>query len=132
MIFYLIIIVLMVLFSAFFSSSEIAINSLNPARLKKAIEGGDKTAKVAFELSENFTGTLCTILIGNNLVNTAATTAATVVILRLMSKSNFSGADELAPVLTTVIMTVLILIFGEILPKNMGKARPEAWSRTVA
>ena len=132
MIFYLIIIVLMVLFSAFFSSSEIAINSLNPARLKKSIESGDKAAKVAFELSENFTSTLCTILIGNNLVNTAATTAATVVILRLMSKSNFSGADELAPVLTTVIMTVLILIFGEILPKNMGKARPEAWSRMVA
>ena len=132
MIFYLIVILLAVLLSAFFSSSEIAINSLNPARLKKAIESGDKTAKVALELSENFTGTLCTILIGNNLVNTAATTAATVVILNFLSKRNFSGADELAPVLTTVIMTVIILIFGEILPKNMGKARPEKWSKFVA
>lgn len=132
MIFYLIVILLAVLLSAFFSSSEIAINSLNPARLKKAIESGDKTAKVALELSENFTGTLCAILIGNNLVNTAATTAATVVILNFLSKRNFSGADELAPVLTTVIMTVIILIFGEILPKNMGKARPEKWSKFVA
>ena len=132
MIFYLIIIVLMVLLSAFFSSSEIAINSLNPARLKKAIDSGDKTAKIAYELSENFTSTLCTILIGNNLVNTAATTAATVVILRLLSKANFSGADELAPVLTTVIMTVIVLTFGEILPKNIAKARPEKWSRFVA
>ena len=132
MIFYLIIIVLTVLLSAFFSSSEIAINALNPARLKKAIESGDKTAKVAFDLSENFTSTLCTILIGNNLVNTAATTAATVVILRFLTKRNVSGADELAPVLTTVIMTVILLIFGEILPKNMGKARPESWSRMVA
>ena len=132
MIFYLIVIILAVLFSAFFSSSEIAINSLNPARLKKAIESGDKTAKVALELSENFTSTLCTILIGNNLVNTAATTAATVVILNFLAKRNFSGADELAPVLTTVIMTVIILIFGEILPKNMGKARPEKWSKFVA
>ena len=78
MIFYLIVIILAVLLSAFFSSSEIAINSLNPARLKKAIESGDNAAKIALELSENFTGTLCTILIGNNLVNTAATTAATI------------------------------------------------------
>ncbi|MBQ1233042.1 MAG: HlyC/CorC family transporter [Clostridia bacterium] len=132
MIFYLIIIALMVLLSAFFSSSEIAINSLNPARLKKAIESGDNTAKVALYLSENFTGTLCTILIGNNLVNTAATTAATVVILNFMTKRDFAGADELAPVLTTLIMTVIILIFGEILPKNMGKARPEKWSQFVA
>ena len=132
MIFYLIIIVLMVLLSAFFSSSEIAINSLNPARLKKAIESGDKTAKVAFDLSENFTGTLCTILIGNNLVNTAATTAATVVVLRWLTKHSNLGADELAPLLTTVIMTVILLVLGEILPKNIGKARPEKWSRMVA
>ena len=132
MIIYLIIIVLMVLLSAIFSSSEIAINSLNPARLKKAIDSGDKTAKIAYNLSENFTSTLCTILIGNNLVNTAATTAATVVILRLLSKSNFAGADELAPVLTTVVMTIVILTFAEILPKNFGKARPEKWSRFVA
>ena len=60
MIFYLIVIILAVLFSAFFSSSEIAINSLNPARLKKAIESGDKTAKVALELSENFTSNFVT------------------------------------------------------------------------
>ena len=117
MIFYLIIIVIMVILSAFFSSSEIAINSLNQARLKKAIDSGDKTAKVAYHLSENFTGTLCTILIGNNLVNTAATTAATVVILRILTKHNVSTADELAPVLTTIVMTGILLVFGEILPQ---------------
>ncbi len=132
MIIYLIIIILMVLLSAFFSSSEIAINSLNLTRLKKAVESGEKTAKVAYDLSENFTGTLCTILIGNNLVNTAATTAATALILKLLTKNEITGADELAPVLTTVIMTVIILIFGEILPKNMGKMHPESWSRFVA
>ena len=129
---YLIILVLMVILSAFFSSSEIAINSLNLTRLKKAVDSGDKTAKVAYDLSENFTGTLCTILIGNNLVNTAATTAATALILNFLTKHNVSGADELAPVLTTVIMTVIILIFGEILPKNLGKMQPERWSRIVA
>ena len=132
MIIYLIIIVLMVLLSAFFSSSEIAINSLNLTRLKKSVESGDKTAKVAYDLSENFTSTLCTILIGNNLVNTAATTAATALILKFLTKRGIAGADELAPVLTTVILTVIILIFGEILPKNMGKMRPERWSRIVA
>ncbi len=132
MIIYLIIIVLMVLLSAFFSSSEIAINSLNLTRLKKSVESGDKTAKVAYDLSENFTSTLCTILIGNNLVNTAATTAATALILKFLTERGIAGADELAPVLTTVILTVIILIFGEILPKNMGKMRPERWSRFVA
>ena len=132
MIFYLIVIVLSVLLSAFFSSSEIAINSLNLTRLKKAVDSGDKTAKVAYNLSENFTSTLCTILIGNNLVNTAATTAATAVILNFLTKQNVAGAGEIASVLTTVIMTVIILIFGEILPKNMGKMRPEQWSRFVA
>ena len=129
---YLIIIILMVLLSAFFSSSEIAINSLNLTRLKKAVDAGDKTAKVAYDLSENFTSTLCTILIGNNLVNTAATTAATALILNLLTKHQIAGADELAPVLTTIIMTVIILIFAEILPKNMGKMHPERWSRLVA
>ncbi len=132
MIVYLIVIVLSVLLSAFFSSSEIAINSLNLTRLKKAVESGDKTAKVAYDLSESFTSTLCTILIGNNLVNTAATTAATVVILNFLTKHKVTGADELAPVLTTVIMTVIILIFAEILPKNLGKMHPERWSRFVA
>lgn len=129
---YFIIIILMVLLSAFFSSSEIAINSLNLTRLKKAVDAGDKTAKVAYDLSENFTSTLCTILIGNNLVNTAATTAATALILNLLTKHQIAGADELAPVLTTIIMTVIILIFAEILPKNMGKMHPERWSRLVA
>ncbi|MBR5601465.1 MAG: HlyC/CorC family transporter [Clostridia bacterium] len=132
MIVYLIVIVLAVLLSAFFSSSEIAINSLNLTRLKKAVDSGDKTAKVAYALSENFTSTLCTILIGNNLVNTAATTAATVVILNFLVKHKVTGADELAPVLTTLIMTVIILIIGEILPKNLGKMHPERWSRFVA
>lgn len=132
MIVYMIIIILMVVLSAFFSSSETAIASLNLTRLKKSVNSGDKTAKVAYDLSENFTSTLCTILIGNNLVNTAATTAATVVILNFLIKRNVTGADEIATVLTTVLMTIILLIFSEILPKNIGKARPERWSRMVA
>lgn len=132
MIVYLIVIVFMLLLSAFFSSSEIAINSLNLTRLKKAVDSGDKTAKVAYDLCENYTSTLCTILIGNNLVNTAATTAATVLILDFLVDRKITGADELAPLLTTLIMTVIMLIFGEILPKNMGKLHPDSWSRIVA
>ena len=63
---------------------------------------------------------------------TAATTAATVVILNFLVKHKVTGADELAPVLTTLIMTVIILIIGEFLPKNLGKMHPERWSRFVA
>jgi CBS domain containing-hemolysin-like protein len=106
-------IVLLMLCSAFFSSSEIAYASANKLRLKKANESGGIKGKWAYFISENYSKALCTILIGNNLVNIAASSVATVIAISLVGSAGVAYA--------TGIMTVLLLIFGEIVPKQLAK-----------
>ena len=110
------IIFLMVCFSAYFSASEIAFNSSNKMRLRRAAEGGNKTAKIAFGITEKFTTALSAILIGNNLANIAVSTCTTLIVLNL-----FKNNVALASALATVLVTIVILIFGEILPKVIAK-----------
>ena len=107
------IILLMLVLSAFFSGSEISFNAANKMRLRKAGEAGSKTAKLANKISEHFTIALSAILIGNNLANIAASTAATSIAIALLS--GVSGGDAIASTLATVIMT------GEIVPKLLCK-----------
>ncbi|MBR5023119.1 MAG: HlyC/CorC family transporter [Oscillospiraceae bacterium] len=99
--------------SAFFSSTEIAFAAANPSRLRKAAESGSKNGKWALHISEHYNKALCTILIGNNLVNIASSSVATVIALELVGDAGVAVA--------TGVMTVLLLIFGEILPKQMAK-----------
>ena len=99
--------------SAFFSSTEIAYASANPSRLRKAAETGSKNGKWALQISENYNKILCTILIGNNLVNIASSSVATVIAMELVGDAGVAIA--------TGVMTVLLLIFGEILPKQLAK-----------
>ena len=106
-------IVILICFSAFFSGSEIAFASVNLLRLQKAAERGSAPAKMAYFICRQYDQALCTILIGNNLVNIAASSLATVIALQL------AGDDGM--VYATAIMTVLILIFGEIMPKILAK-----------
>lgn len=106
-------IVICICFSAFFSGSEIAFASVNTLRLKTAGEAGNKAAKLAHYICETYEKALCTILIGNNLVNIASSSLATVIAMDLVGDA---GA-----VYATGIMTVLILIFGEIMPKILAK-----------
>ena len=122
---YLILIGVAILLSAFFSGTESAFNSANRMRLKKAAESGKKTSQLAYRICENFTTTLSAILIGNNLVNIAASSAATMVVLR--------GIDNegLASTVSTVAITLLILLFGEIIPKVFAKQRAEQTVRMV-
>ena len=118
---YIIVIFLMVLFSAFFSASEISFNASNKMRLKKSAEAGSKTAALAYKISENFTSALSAILIGNNLANIAASTAATVITMSLLLRVGAGSSDSLASLIATVVMTFIILIFGEIVPKIVAK-----------
>ena len=111
--------------SAFFSGSEIAYTSVNQLRLKKAAEAGSKTAALAYDITQKFDRMLSTILIGNNLVNILASSAATVIALHI-----FPGASGAA--IATAIMTVLILIFGEIVPKIISKDHAEVIARFAA
>lgn len=104
-------IVIFIMFSAFFSGSEIAYASVNEIRLKKAseAENGGKIAKLAYGIYNSYDDALITILIGNNLVNIASSSVATVIAISLMGDKGAGVA--------TAIMTVIILTFGEIVPK---------------
>ena len=106
-------IIICICFSAFFSGSEIAFASVNTLRLKTASECGSKPASLAQRICDTYDKALCAILIGNNLVNIASSSIATVIALNLVGDA---GA-----VYATGIMTVLILIFGEIMPKILAK-----------
>lgn len=112
-------IVILIAFSAFFSGSEIAFASVNTLRLQAKADKGSKPAQVAHYICQQYDKALCTILIGNNLVNIAASSVATVIALQLTGDSG--------TIYATAIMTVLILTFGEIMPKIVAKDQNEGF-----
>ncbi|XVG99253.1 HlyC/CorC family transporter [Eubacteriales bacterium KG127] len=113
----IILIIIFLIFSAFFSATETAFTSLNRVRLKNRANDGDIKAKRTLHLAENYGKLLSTILIGNNLVNIALTATATVLFIKLYGAY---GAT-----ISTVATTVVVLILGEISPKNLAKEAPE-------
>ena len=122
-----IVIAVMIGLSAYFSASEIAFNTANKMRLRRAAENGSKTAKVAHDIAENFTTSLSTILVGNNLANIAVSTCTTLIVMSL-----FPGNVGVASLIATLIVTVVILIFGEIVPKILAKQHADTVVRFVA
>ena len=121
------VIFVMICLSAYFSASEIAFNTANKMRLRKASEGGSFTAKVAYQICERFTTSLSAILIGNNLANIAVSTCTTLIVLNL-----FRNNVALASTVATILITVVILIFGEILPKILSKQNADTVVRIIA
>ena len=121
----LIIIVLCVIMSAYFSATETAFSSLNRIRIKNMAEKGDKKAQLVLNLSENFDNMLSTILIGNNIVNILSASLATVLFV------NWLG-NEAGPSVSTAVTTVVVLIFGEITPKSIAKESPEKFAKFSA
>ncbi len=115
---YAVVIALLIVCSSFFSMSETAFTSANPIRLKKMAQDGDARADKVIRILDNYDKLLTTVLIGNNLVNIAGTSIATLFFAILL------GA-ETGAVASTVVMTVLVLIFGEIIPKSIAKRKPE-------
>lgn len=113
------IIVLLLLLSAVFSATETAFSSVKEARLRTYAQDGSRRAKLAIKISESFDKALTAILIGNNIVNLAAASVATVMV------ANRFGAEYIA--IGTAAMTVLVIVFGEIIPKNLAKEYPEAF-----
>ncbi|MBQ2709047.1 MAG: HlyC/CorC family transporter [Clostridia bacterium] len=112
---YLVIFIMLCL-SAYFSASEIAFNTANKMRLRHAAENGSSTARIAFNITQNFTTALSAILIGNNLANIAISTCTTLIVLDL-----FRDNVAIASTAATILVTVIILIFGEIIPKVLAK-----------
>lgn len=119
--YYIIAIAILIIFSAYFSATETAFSSLNKTRLKTMAEKGNKKAKLAYKLSEKYDKLISTILIGNNIVNIAASSLATVLFIKLCGGEN-------GPLVSTVVLTVLILVFGEITPKSIAKDCSESFS----
>ncbi len=122
-----VVIFVMICLSAYFSASEIAFNSANKMRLRKTSEGGSCTARIAYNICENFTMSLSTILIGNNLANIAISTCTTLIVMNL-----FRNNVALASTISTIFITVVILIFGEIVPKTLSKQNADAVARVIA
>lgn len=114
------VIVLCVAFSAYFSATETAYSSLNRVRMKNLAADGNKRAALVMRQSESYDKLISTILIGNNIVNILATSLATVFFIKLLPRA---GAT-----VSTVVMTLVILIFGEISPKSLAKDVPERFS----
>ena len=117
----LIAIVILVAMSAYFSATETAFTSLNRIRMKSRADSGDRRAARTLELAESYDKLLSTILIGNNIVNITATTVATLFFVDLL------GSDK-GPAASTVVLTIVILVFGEISPKSLAKESPEAFA----
>ncbi len=110
--------------SAYFSATETAFSSLNRTRMKTMVEKGNKRAALALRLEEKYDRLISTILIGNNVVNIALSSLGTVLFL------HYYGAN--GATISTVVITIAVLIFGEITPKSIAKDMPEKWAMFAA
>lgn len=119
-----IIIIALLVMSAIFSGSEMAFSSVNKIRLKNYAAQGNKRAERALKIANSFDNALTTILIGNNIVNILSTSISTVLFTELLGPGGVGAA--------TAVMTVLVLIFGEITPKSYAKSHAESVSLVMA
>jgi len=117
----IVMLVMLVLLSSFFSASETAYSSLNQIRLKSRAENGDTDAQRVLELSKRYDNLLSTILIGNNIVNITMSSLGTVLFVKLVGQAA-------GPAVSTIVITVVVLIFGEITPKSLAKEMPEKFA----
>ena len=120
----LIVIIVGVIGSAFFSSSETALTSLNVFKIRQMEENGVENSSLVRKLTDDIGKVLTTILIGNNIVNIATTTVATIFFTDLFGPS---GA-----IISTIVLTLTILVFGEVTPKNIASSSSEKVALKVA
>lgn len=120
----IILIAAMVVFSALFSGTETAFSCVNKLRLKNYETQGNKKAARALDLANRFDEVLTAVLIGNNIVNIASSSVSTILFISIFPKQ---GA-----LVSTIVITVLVLIFGEILPKNYAKKNAEKITMTMS
>ena len=118
----IILMIVCIVLSAYFSATETAFSSLNKTRLKTIAEKGNKKAELALKLSENYDRLISTILIGNNIVNIAVASISTVLFVELLKD------QDLGATVSTIVVTILVLIFGEITPKSIAKDFPEKFA----
>ncbi len=115
----IVIIVICIILSMYFSATETAFSCLNRIRIKNKAENGNKRAALVLRLLDKYDEMLSTILVGNNIVNILCSSVATLLFVNLLKD------PDLGATVSTVVITVLLLIFGEISPKTIAKERPE-------
>ena len=112
---HIIIIVVCIILSAYFSATETAFSTYNRIRIKNMAEKGNKRAALVLKLSDNYDSLISTILIGNNIVNILASAMGTLLFAKLIAN------QDVAATVSTAVLTVAVLIFGEISPKTLAK-----------
>ena len=121
---YLIALIILIILSGLFSATETAFSSLNPIKLKFLIEQGNKRASKTLAMYEKFEKLLVVILVGNNIVNILSASLATLIFVDLLGQ-------DLGVTIATVVLTTVVLIFGEITPKSIAKQLPESFAMFI-
>ena len=119
------IIVFCIIMSAYFSATETAFSTFNKIRVKNLAEKGNKKASTVIKLSENYDTLISTILIGNNIVNILASSLTTLLFVELLKDGSFA---QWSSAISTAVLTIVILTFGEISPKTIAKKVPESFA----
>ena len=127
--FYIIVMIVLVALSAFFSASETAYTSFNRNKMKNLAAEGNKRAASALKLSDNYDKLLSTILVGNNIVNISLSSLATIFFIECLAETSLASA---AAGISTAVVTIVVLIFGEISPKSVAKEHAEGFAMAVA
>ena len=125
----LVIMLVCLAFSAFFSASETAFTSANHTKLKNLSAEGNKRASLVLKMLDNYDKLLSTILVGNNIVNILLSSVATLWFIDLLTDTSWLNA---ASAISTAVITVVVLIFGEISPKSLAKDKPDRFTMAVA
>ncbi len=118
----LVIMAICIILSGYFSATETAFSSLNKTRIKTLADKENKKAILVEKLSDKYEKLLSTILVGNNIVNIAVASIGTLLFVKLL------GNQDLGATVSTVVVTVVVLIFGEITPKTAAKNNPEGFA----
>ena len=119
------IIIFCIIMSAYFSATETAFSTFNRIRVKNAAEKGNKRAKLILDLADNYDTLISTILVGNNIVNIACATVATIFFVDILTGT---VVMDFSATISTAVTTVVVLIFGEVTPKSLAKKIPEKFA----
>ena len=117
---YLLTLIVLILLSGVFSAVETSFSSASKIRLRSMANDGNESAKKVLKILDHFDRFLTTILIGNNVVNIASATIGTVLFTRYFQANG--------PTISTIVMTIVVLLFGEMTPKSIAKMIPERFS----
>ena len=120
---YIIIIILCIILYAYFSATETAFSTFNRIRIKNMAEKGNKKAALALKLADDYDSLISAILIGNTIVNTLASSMGALLFVKVIQNN-----EDLAATVSTAVMTIVILVLGEISPKSMAKNNPEQFA----